>query len=109
LFILAVDLDIHDIDWPRPITVLVIVLTVLCWLAINGAAAMHVTLRVPMQPAWAKPILVAAIVCITVGVSIPTIGKLWDEYPTMDVSLDLLALALVLLLVNMVAIAVRSR
>ena len=112
LFALAVDLGIRDINWPRPITVVVVLLVILCWLAINGSVAKHVTLRVPMRPAWAKPVLVAAIVCVTVSVSILAIRQLWEVYPYwtgQTTSLDLLGLALVLLLVNVVAIVVRSR
>ena len=112
LLVVASAVGFPHSDWPRPILVVVVLLVNLCWLAINSSVAMRVTVGVPMRPDWAKPVLVAAIACVTVGVGVPAVDHLWEDYPSGTVLIiysALLALALVLFLVNTIAIAVRSR
>lgn len=103
-------------DWPQPLAIGAVLLAILCWLSINVSLVIQLAARGPMQPAWAKPILVAAIVCVTAVIAIQAGVPLWVADPSsawLLLCAALLALAFLLFVVStmasMMSEAVRSR
>jgi hypothetical protein len=112
LFVTAEWAGFSHKNWPRPLIIVPVLLVVMCWLAINASLVMHVIAQVPFRPAWAKPALVAAIICLTAATALPAVSQLWADYSSSTVLIiyaALQGLALVFFVVSTVSVAVRSR